>query len=160
MANDLTRWDPINDFQSLRTAMDRLQRLSRLSSGDDEVGIRSLSLDVVETNDEYLVRAAIPGVDPKDVDINVNEDVLTISGKFEHKQEEKEEQYLRRELSYGEFHRSLRLPPTLDVDKASARFENGVLELRLPKRPEARARSLKITPQGVIEAGSDAEKDG
>lgn len=160
MANNLTRWDPTNDFQSLRTAMDRLQRLSRLSSGDDEVGIPSLSLDVIETNGEYLIRAAIPGVDPKDVDISVNEDVLTISGTFEQMQEEKEEQYLRRELSYGEFHRSLRLPPTLDVDKANARFENGVLELRLPKRPEARARSLKITPQGVTEAGSDGEKDG
>jgi HSP20 family protein len=155
MANTLMRWDPMSEFQTLRTAMDRLfdQSIGRMGPvrGED-LESRTLGLDVVETNDDYIVRAAVPGIDPKDVEITINDDVLTISGKFEEKSEEKEQQYIRQELHYGQFHRSLKLPPTVDVDKSNAKFENGMLELRLPKRPEARARSLKITPQGVIEA--------
>jgi HSP20 family protein len=155
MPNQLTRWDPFAEFHSLRTAMDRLfdQGAGRVGMArGDELEARTLGIDVVETNDDYVVKAAIPGIDPKDVDISIQDDVLTISGKFEEKHEEKDQHYIRQELSYGEFHRSLKLPPTVEVDKANAKFEHGMLELHLPKRPEARARSLKITPQGVIEA--------
>lgn len=160
MPNTIARWDPMAEFHSLRSAMDRLfdQSGGRLipNRGED-LESRSLGIDVVETNDDFVVRAAIPGVDPKDVDITINDDVLTISGSFEEKHEQKEEQYVRQELHYGRFHRALKLPPTVEVDKTNAQFEHGMLELRLPKRPEARARSLKITPQGVIDTDSAVE---
>ena len=80
----------------------------------------------------------------------MEDDVLTIKGEFEHKEEASEENYLRREIRYGSFQRQLRLPPTVDAEKADARFEHGMLRLSLPKKPEARARSIKITPQGVL----------
>ncbi len=163
MANTLTRWDPMAEFHNLRTAMDRLfdQGMGRMGPArGEELESRTLGIDVVETNEDYVVRAAVPGVKPEDVDITINDDVLTISGGFEEKHEEKEQQYIRQELHYGQFHRSLKLPPTVEADKANAKFENGMLELHLPKRPEARARSLKITPQGVIESEKGEGEQG
>jgi len=163
MATAITRWDPANDFAAMRGMMDRLfdQSLGRLPSfrGNEDLGITSLGLDVYETNDSYVVKAAIPGVDPDKVDISVEDDVLTIRGEHEQKDQVNEGSYVRRELRYGSFERSLRLPPTVDADKAQANFENGVLRLTLPKKPEARARSFKITPQGVIEGTTKEQSD-
>lgn len=155
MATSLIRWDPFAELASVRSTMDRLfdqsfGRLPLVRSGE-ELGPLSLGLDVVETNEEYIVKAAIPGVDPKDVDISVEDDVLTIKGEFEQREEAQDENYLRRELRYGSFQRALRLPPTVDAEKAKAEFENGMLRLALPKKPEARTRAIKITPAGVIE---------
>lgn len=154
MATSLTRWDPAADFAAMRNVMDRIfdQPLNRLSfRGGEDLGNSSLSLDVVENGDTYVIKAAVPGVDPKDVEISVDEDVLTIRGEFNKQEETGDETYLRREIRSGSFVRQLRLPPTVDPEKAQASFENGLLKLSIPKKPEARARSIKITPQGVIE---------
>lgn len=155
MATNITRWDPVTEMANMRQLMDRLfdqsfGRFPAFRSGE-ELGPASIGLDVYETGNEYVVKAQIPGIDPKDVDISVNDDILSIRGEFEQKEETEEQQYLRRELRHGSFERSLRLPPTVDAEKARASFEHGMLTLTLPKKPEARARSLKITPQGVIE---------
>lgn len=154
--NAVTRWDPFAEMATLRTLMDRVFdqpfRLPAIRNGGDDLGAATLGLDVVETNEALVVKAAVPGVDPEKVDISVNEDVLSIKGSFEKAEETQEEQYHRRELRYGSFERSLRLPPTVDASKASASFEHGLLTLTLPKKPEAQTRSIKITPQGVIDA--------
>jgi HSP20 family protein len=155
MATTLTRWDPTAEFAAMRNVMDRLfdQPFARLPfRGSEDLGNPSLSLDVVETGDTFVIKAAVPGVDPKDVEISVEEDVLTIRGEFNKQEESSDENYLRREIRYGSFQRQLRLPPTVEPEKAEAQFENGLLKLSIPKKPEARARSIKITPQGVIEA--------
>lgn len=158
MATALTRWDPAADFAAMRSVMDRLfdQPFPRLPfrSGED-LAAPNLSLDVVETGDQYVIKAAIPGVDPKDVEIAVDDDVLTIKGEFQHKEEANEENFIRREIRYGSFQRQLRLPPTVEPEKAEATFEHGMLRLAIPKKPEARARSIKITPNGVIEGASN-----
>ena len=158
MATALTRWDPAADFAAMRNVMDRLfdqgfGRFPALRNGED-LGPASLTMDVVETGDSFVVRAAVPGVDPKDVDISVEEDILTIKGEFSTREEKEEENYLRREIRAGAFQRQLRLPPTVDAEKADAKFEHGMLTLTLPKKPEARARSIKITPNGVIEGAA------
>lgn len=162
MATALTRWDPAADFAAMRNVMDRLfdQPLNRLPfrSGED-LGTSALSMDVVETGDTFVIKAAVPGVEPKDVEISVDEDVLTIRGEFNKQEETTEENYLRREIRYGSFQRQLRLPPTVEPEKAQATFENGMLKLSIPKKPEARARSIKITPQGVIEGASEPSKN-
>jgi len=155
MATALTRWDPAADFAAMRNMMDRLfeQPFPRLSfRNGEELGAATLSLDVIETGDTYVVKAAVPGVDPKDVEISVEEDVLTIRGEFNKQEESRDENYLRREIRSGSFQRQLRLPPTVEPEKAKATFEHGMLTLTIPKKPEARARSIKITPQGVIDA--------
>jgi len=156
MANALTRWDPAAEIAAMRNLMDRLfeqsfGRFPAFRNGSEDLGPITLALDVIEQPDSYVIKAAIPGVDPKDVDISVEDDVLTIKGEFSHKEEANEQNYLRREIRYGSFERQLRLPPTVDAEKASASFEHGMLRLVLPKKPEARARSIKITPQGVVE---------
>lgn len=154
MATSLTRWDPFGDLGHVRSMFDRLfeeglpRPLARLS---EEMGPGSLGIDVFENGNELVVKAHVPGIDPKDVEISIEDDVLTIKGETRKEEEKKEDNYLRRELRYGAFQRSLRLPPTVDVEKASAQFENGELKLTLPKKAEAKARSIKITPQGVIE---------
>lgn len=156
-ANTPARWDPFSEVNSLRSALDRFfdpafaRFPSALRGGNEEVGTASLGLDIYETNDALVVKAAIPGVDPKDVDISVEEDVLTISGSYETREEENNEHYHRRELHSGSFQRALRLPPTVEPQNATATFENGLLKLTMPKKQEARARSIKITPQGVID---------
>lgn len=158
MPGALTRWDPASEINAMRNAMDRIfeqsfGRFPAFRSPSEELGPSSVGLDVIENGDHYLVKAALPGVAPDDVDINIDDDVLTISGEFKHKDEDKDESnnYIRRELRYGSFQRQLRLPPTVDADHAKASFEHGMLTLTLPKKPEARSRSLKITPQGVID---------
>jgi HSP20 family protein len=156
MATTLTRWDPFNELSNMRSVLDRLfdqsfGRFPALRTAGEDLGASTLGLDVFETDDEYVVKAAVPGVDPKDVDIQVEDDILTIKGESQQKDEVNEDNYLRRELRYGSFQRSLRLPPTVDTEKATATFEHGVLKLTLPKKAEAKAKTLKITPQGVIE---------
>jgi HSP20 family protein len=157
MATTLTRWDPFAEFATMRSLMDRVlergfPRFPTAQVASDEFGAGSLGVDVYETADQFVVKAAVAGVDPKDVDISVDDDVLTIKGESRQESETKDENYLRKELRFGSFERSLRLPPTVDADKAEAAFENGILKLTLPKKPEARSRTIKITPAGVIEA--------
>ena len=158
MATTLTRWDPFNELANIRSVMDRLfdPAFSRFSGGrsNEEFGPVNLGLDVYETDADYVIRAAVPGVDPKDVEISVDDEILTIKGESRHRNEVAEESYLRKELSVGSFQRSLRLPPTVDAEKATANFEHGVLKLSIPKKPEARPKSIKIVPQGVIEGAS------
>lgn len=164
MASTLTRWDPMTEVANMRSLMDRLfdqsfGRFPMFRETGEEFGATTLGLDVFETGSEFVVKAQLPGVDPKDVDISVDDDILTIKGEFEQKEEVTQDQFLRRELRYGSFQRSLRLPPSVDAEKAEAQFEHGMLKLTLPKKPEARARSLKITPQGVLE-GEKGEQQG
>lgn len=150
MVTTLTRWDPFAELGTLRQMMDRmLEGFSRMPlwrPSEDGLEAATLPVDVVETKDAYIVKAAVPGVEPKDVHIEVDEDVLTIRGEFAHEEEHEGQSVIRRELQYGPFQRSLRLPPTVDVDRAEASFEHGMLRLTLPKRPEARARTIRITP--------------
>ena len=158
MATSLTRWDPTADFAAMRNVMDRLfeQPFARRAfRASEDLGTTSLHVDVVETGDTFVIKAAVPGVDPKDVEISVDDDVLTISGEFSRQEDSESDSYLRREIRYGSFQRQLRLPPTVEAEKAEAHFENGLLKLTLPKKAEARARSIKITPNGVIDAPAD-----
>ena len=160
MATSITRWDPFGEMAGMRSLLDRFfdEGLPRpLQRPTEEFGPGTLGIDIVENGDELVVKAHVPGIDPKDVDISIEDDVLTIKGETRSEEEKKDDNYLRRELRYGSFQRSLRLPPTVDVEKAAAKFENGELKLTLPKKPESKARSIKITPQGVIEGTSSAE---
>ncbi len=158
MPTTITRWDPAQEFAGLRSAMDRLfeQSFGRIPAfrNGDELGAATLGLDVYETPNEYVIKAAIPGVAPSDVEIAVDDDILTIRGESQKQEEESGETWIRRELHFGSFQRSLRLPPTIDAEKAHADFEHGMLKLTLPKKQEARARSIKITANGIVNGES------
>lgn len=100
--------------------------------------------DVSETDDAVEVSVELPGIDEKDIDISLNNDVLTIRGEKKAEREEKKKGYYLSERSYGSFHRSIPLPPGVDSEKADAQFKKGVLTVSLPKTPEAQEKVRKI----------------
>ncbi|MFQ5381750.1 MAG: Hsp20/alpha crystallin family protein [Dehalococcoidia bacterium] len=145
----LIRWEPAHEFRTLRDTMDRLfedtfNRPSTRTGGHREPSAATLGLDIFETGDEFVLTAAIPGVNPDDVEVSVDDDLLTISGHSSYETVDESATYHRRELRGGEFRRVLRLPPTINAEAAGIEFEHGLLKLTLPKRPEARSRSFKI----------------
>jgi HSP20 family protein len=141
----LIRWDPFDDLASLRESMDKLfeEFFSRRPRGT-AVSAWQPAVELYETDTEVVVRAELPGVDPKNVDITVTEDTLTIKGEARAEQEEKGRNYYRRELRYGSFLRTLALPEEVQGDKARASYRNGILEVRVPKSERARPRTVKV----------------
>lgn len=136
---------PVATLTSLREEMNDL--LSRFWSHTSEpFGLAEWSpaLDVSETDDAVLVHAEIPGIDPKELDIAVVGDTLTIRGEKKDEAEQKGRNYHRVERRYGAFTRSLRLPAAVEADKVTAKAHAGVLEIRLPKKEEAKAKRIKI----------------
>ena len=101
-------------------------------------------MDVKETDKEIVVETELPGIDEKDVSLALKDGVLTIRGEKKHEVDEEKENYRIMERRYGSFQRSLRLPDTVDEDKIEATFNNGVLKVSLPKRPEAIGKHRKI----------------
>jgi HSP20 family protein len=113
-------------------------------------------MDLVETEDHLVLRGDLPGMTEDDVNIEIKDSVLTVSGERKAEQEEKGEGYHRVERSFGSFSRSLSLPQGIDPDKVEAHFENGVLEVRIPKPAEAKPTRVQIG-KGTVE-GSGTEK--
>ena len=146
MAN-IVRWEPFNDLVSLRDAMDRLFEDSFIRPRAGWVvpnGAETLAVDIYETDDAIVVKSAIPGVKPEDLDVNITGDTLTIKGETKAEEEVKEEHYIHRERRYGSFCRSLSIPTQIVANKVEAEFENGVLTLTLPKAEEARPKTIKV----------------
>jgi len=102
------------------------------------------SIDVSETKNALVIKAELPGLDPKDIDISMNNGYLTIKGEKKHEKEEKDENYHLIERSYGSFTRSVRLPREVQNDKITASFKNGVLRVTLLKSEEAKKKEVKI----------------
>jgi HSP20 family protein len=108
--------------------------------------VRMPAVDVIDREDEVLVRAEVPGVDQDDLEVTVTENSVTISGhcKKEEEDKDKEGNYYRRETSYGEFSRTVGLPADVDADKGKAKFKDGLLEVTLPKVKATKRRGIKI----------------
>jgi HSP20 family protein len=100
------------------------------------------AMDLYETDEDVVVKVAIPGIDPDDIDVTMQENTLIIKGEIE-REEETDKEYVRRERSYGRFCRSLTLPG-LSADEAKAEYENGVLTLNFPKREEERSKRIRV----------------
>ena len=150
MTRMLTGWGPFRDLAGLQERIDRLfeDSFSRLrgpfSSEALERGAWSPAVDIVESDDEIVLKADLPGLDPADVDIQVQNGTLTLKGERKFTSDVKEDDYRRVERVYGSFLRSFSLPQTVDPDKVEADYRNGVLEVRLPKRPEAKPKQIKV----------------
>jgi HSP20 family protein len=140
------RWDPFREAVSLSDAMNTLFRESfvRPSGGAGHNGLAALPLDVAENENEFVVKASLPGVKPEDVQITVHGDILTIQGESKFEEEKKGDRWHLRERRVGSFHRSVSLPTAVNSDKAQAQFEHGVLSLTLPKSEGAKPRQIKI----------------
>lgn len=101
-------------------------------------------VDVIERDDEVIVKAELPGVDKKDLDVSVTENSVTIKGSTSHEEKEEKGDYYRCEISRGAYARTVALPSYVDADKAKANFKDGVLELKLPKVEKSKRRSIEI----------------
>jgi HSP20 family protein len=139
----LTRWDPWRELGRLQEEAGRLF--------DDRLGYRegeslgwTPSVDIYEDEEGLSLRFELAGVEPKDVDIRFENGVLTIKGERKMEKEEKKDNYHRVELSYGSFNRSFSLPATLDPERIKAESKNGVLSIHLPKKPEAKPKSIQV----------------
>jgi len=144
MAN-IIRWEPWSELVSLRDAMDRLFEESIVRPRGWMVpGAEALAIDVYQTKDDVVVKAAVPGLKAEDLDITIVGDTLTIKGEFKKEEKVEEENYIRRERRYGSFCRSIPLPTSVDVDKAGAEFEDGILTLNLPKIEAVKPKTIKV----------------
>lgn len=149
MNGAVTRWEPFRDLATLQDFIDRVfpDSLSRFrgSFGEPVEGSAWLPVvDIIENDDAILLKADLPGIDPKDVDIQVENATLTLRGERRQEKDVKEEDYRRIERSYGSFVRSFTLPNTVDTEKIQADYRNGVLELTLPKCAEAKPKQIKV----------------
>ncbi|MEN3037978.1 MAG: Hsp20/alpha crystallin family protein [Candidatus Kryptonium sp.] len=147
----LTKWSPIRDlateiFDLQREINKMFSRFFREFEEEEEIRVTRWSprVDISETDDEYIVRAEIPGVNKDDIKITIKENMLTISGEKKQEKETKNENFHRIERVYGSFSRSFTLPGAVKVDKVEAKFKDGVLTIKLPKVEEAKTKEIEI----------------
>ncbi len=150
--NSITRRNPFRDLLDMRDSMDRM--LARNFFGTSMFGEDwDLALDVAEKPDEFVVKASIPGINPNDLDITFNNNVLTIKGEVKGENEEKDTKYHLQERWSGSFSRSISLPGGIKADDIQASYQAGILTLHLPKREEVKPKriSVKVEEPKVIE---------
>ena len=138
---------PWTGMPSFRREMDRLfNRFFEPDWGElpASFGEWAPSLDVAETKDALIVKVEIPGMDPKDIQVMLQENFLTIKGEKKQEKEEKDEQHHRIERSYGAFSRSIRMPVAVEGNKVDAKFKNGLLTVTLPKAPGSKGTTVPV----------------
>ena len=140
----LTRWEPVREMMTLREAMDRL--FDDAFTRPINMGTVSTmpAIDMYQNEDDLIVKAVLPGLTKEDVDISVTENVLTLRGEYKTNEDEASKAYLIREQRYGIFERSLGLPTDVQVEKAKAEFENGILTITLPKAEAVKPKIISI----------------
>jgi HSP20 family protein len=153
-------WDPFRDAVSLRDAMNSLLQESFVRPGTPQGAGSAVTLpvDVAENDNEFVVKASLPGVKPDDVQITIQGDSVTIRGKSHSAEERQGERWHVRERRHGAFQRSLTLGTPVDADKAAADYEHGVLTLTLPKAEASKPRQIKIGARGSVGDGRDKNK--
>jgi HSP20 family protein len=158
----LVRWEPVRELNSLQNEMNRLFSTffdSPAPTGNGGALRRWIpAMDLVETEDHFVVRADLPGLDEGDIKVELEDNVLTISGERKAEHEQGKEGYYRVERAFGQFARTLTLPEGVDADAVSAGFDKGVLEVRIPKPEQRKPRRVSIGVGGQKAAveGSEA----
>lgn len=143
----IVRWDPFRDLADVQDRMNRMFGDYYGRRGEDDVMRRGSwipPVDIYEKDHEILLKAEVPDMQRDQIDIRVENNMLTISGEKKFDQEVKEDQFHRVERSYGHFSRSFSLPATIDAEKVQADYKNGVLTIRLPIREEAKPKQITV----------------
>ena len=146
--SNLTRWEPAREMMTLREAMDRLfedaftRPFSLMKDGGSNWA--SLAIDMYQTDNDIVVKAAMPGIKADEVQINITGDVLTIKGEVKHEEETRDKSWHIREHHWGAFERSVRLPSDVVADKSKADFDNGILTITLPKSEEVKPKTITV----------------
>ena len=150
----IARWRPTHDLASLHSTMDRLfsdvfgdSFAGRGGDGDDSGGPTFyLPVDIKETDNGYMVQAPIPGVRPEDVEVSFSDGVLTINATRREEREQREGRFLRREIAFGNYQRRIALPGDVQADNITARFDNGVLTIEVPRSARPEPRRIEVQP--------------
>jgi HSP20 family protein len=163
----LVRWEPVRELHSIQHEMNRLfdsffDTPAQSSSGGTRRWIPPM--DLVETEDHFVLRADLPGLGEGDVKIEVQDNVLTLSGERRFEHEAKKNGFVRLERGSGSFARSLTLPEGIDPDGVAASFDRGVLEVRIPKPEERKPRRVEIavsdSPKAIEGSATDSTRNG
>src|SRR5690349_17785236 len=141
----LTRWDPFRELAALQNRMNRMFE-EQYGGGREELttGAFVPPVDIYEDEHSVQLKLEVPGIEEKDIDIKVENNVLSVSGERKFEKEEKEENFHRVERRYGSFSRSFTLPNTVDTENIQADYDAGVLRIRLAKRAEAKPKQIKV----------------
>ena len=145
----IVRWDPFKDLSAIQDRINRLfdESLSRSKFFDKEgiaSGFWSPAVDIYETESDIVLKAELPEVNQKDININIENNVLTLKGERKFEKETKEENFHRIERSYGSFSRSFNLPGSIDKDNVKASYKNGVLKITMPKKEESKPKQITV----------------
>ena len=148
----LIRWEPARELETIQNEMNRLFG----TFFDNQAGVTAgrgagrwiPAMDLVEDEGHYVLRADLPGVSEDDVNVELEDDVLTISGERKSEHEERREGYHRVERASGSFSRALTLPEGVDADAIEAQFDKGVLEVRIPKPEQRKPQRVRISARG------------
>ena len=146
----IVRWlDPFRDLSSIQERMNQIfeDALARRSRGREEglrTGMWTPAVDIYENSDFVVVKAELPGVEKNQISVEVKDGILSLRGERKFEKEVKEESFHRIERSYGSFQRSFSLPVSVDQDQVTARFEDGVLEVKLPKKEKAKPKQIQV----------------
>ncbi|MGE5114168.1 MAG: Hsp20/alpha crystallin family protein [Acidobacteriaceae bacterium] len=142
----ITRWDPFREMTTLQDRMNRLfnDQFGAMTHDEALTGAFVPPVDVYEDENSIQVRLEVPGIDEKDIDIRLENNLLTIRGERKFEKDEKEENFHRVERRYGSFTRSFTLPATVNTEDVQADYDKGVLKIRLAKRAEAKPKQIKV----------------
>jgi HSP20 family protein len=143
----IVRWEPFRDLLASQRDFDRLFREAFAPVlGEGEVSTRTWAppVDIYEDGDSLVLKAELPGINPDDVEIRVEDNTLYLKGERKFEKEVKEQNYHRVERSYGTFTRTFSLPNSIQADKVAASYKDGVLTLTMPKKEEAKPKTIKI----------------
>jgi len=146
----VVRWDPFRDVMALREEVNRL--FGRTLGEGAGAAVWTPAVDVFDTKDAIVLKAELPGMKAEDIDIEIDDNVLTIKGERRFREALEDGRYYRLERSYGHFSRSLTLPQGVRGDQVQAQFDQGVLEVRVPKAEEVKPRKIAVTA-GAVENG-------
>jgi HSP20 family protein len=144
---NLVKWNPWKEMNTLPYRLNRLfdDPFFQIGPMDaDGMGSWNPLVDLYERGDNYVIKAELPGMDKKDITIDVKDGLMTLSGERSYDNEVKEDHYYRRERSHGKFQRVFTLPADVDADKISATFQEGVLTIEIPKPEGAKAKQITV----------------
>jgi HSP20 family protein len=145
---NLVKWNPWREMPILHNRINRMFddpffSLGRLSD-EDSLGMWNPAVDLYEKDDQFIIKAELPGVNKDDIKVDLKDRVLTLSGERTYENEVKEENYYRRERSYGKFQRAFTLPADVDSEKIKAEFKDGVLQIEVPKPEDRKAKQVTV----------------
>lgn len=151
----VVRWDPFRDVMALREEVNRL--FGRTLGEGAGAAVWTPAVDVFDTKDAIVLKAELPGLKPEDIDIEIDENVLTIKGERRFQEAVEDGRYYRLERSYGHFSRSLTLPQGVRGEQVQAQFDQGVLEVRVPKAEEVKPRKIAVNATAAaVDDGAQA----